>query len=91
MMQLYHVTKEHWKSMIFLNFTNLEKSCVNQTCVVINELEKKHLHCVTSFILHLSSWGFQICTFSSNHLKYESTDLNAMIMRLDVINIRYCL
>ena len=53
----------------------LEKSGVNQACVVVDELEQEHFHSITRLVFHLSSRSFQICTFSGNNLKYKATNL----------------
>ena len=61
---------------------NLEKCRVDQACIVIDELKKKHFHRVAGFVFHLSSRSFQVCTFSSNDLEYKSTNLKKLASKI---------
>ena len=69
------------------NFFYLEKCCINQAGIVVDELKQKHLHSVACFIFDLGSWRFQVSAFSGNNLEDNTTCLNILLF---MSHGRYC-
>ena len=61
------------------HFFYLEKCCINQAGIVVDELKQKHLHSVACFIFDLGSWRFQVSAFSGNNLEDNTTCLNILV------------